>query len=478
MEKLRVSIYLFRNDLRLHDNYALSKACGSDYLLPIFVMDPQYHQGAKTWNYGFDRQTPLKKQFLFQSLTDLKNSLTKLKSDLHVIAGNTAGIVQQVADQLKKNYNVSVILQKEVTYEETENEKEIEAYCNKSGAEYSAIWGSTLVHLNQIENMPDIFTSFRKNVEKSWDICQMNNVDLKPLPKFEKTQFEIVDLACDHTISDKSAIPFRGGENEAITRLNDYFFKLKLLKSYKDTRNGLIGSDYSSKFSIYLSLGCLSPRFVYFKVLEAENTKEIDPKSSAYWLIFELLWRDYFKFIALKYEKKLFFQGGPFNRKISWSTDSIKFEMWKNGKTGIPFIDANMRELKETGYMSNRGRQNVASFLTKSLGLDWRLGAEWFESQLIDHDPCSNYGNWLYQSGLAFDPRGNRKFNVIKQSKDYDLEGKYIRYWLPELDNITDHFVHYPWKVQNYISPIIVEPEWEKHYKNKVTARKPFKITK
>ena len=105
-----------------------------------------------------------------------------------------------------------------------------------------------------------------------------------------------------------------------------------------------------------------------------------------------------------------------------------KFQAWCDGKTGIPFVDANMRELKLSGFMSNRGRQNVASFLVKDLGLDWRLGAEWFESQLLDHDVCSNYGNWNYSAGIGNDPRENRKFNMIKQGLDYDKDGEYIRY--------------------------------------------------
>ena len=153
-----------------------------------------------------------------------------------------------------------------------------------------------------------------------------------------------------------------------------------------------------------------------------------------------------------------------------------KFKAWAEGKTGVPFVDANMRELKYTGWMSNRGRQNVASFLVKDLGLDWRLGAEWFESQLLDHDVCSNYGNWNYAAGIGNDPRENRKFNMIKQGLDYDAEGDYVRLWVKELEGLKGSKAHIPWTLPaydlnkagvdlgiTYPKPMVVAPEWSRH---------------
>jgi deoxyribodipyrimidine photo-lyase len=118
------------------------------------------------------------------------------------------------------------------------------------------------------------------------------------------------------------------------------------------------------------------------------------------------------------------------------------FDRWKQGCTGMPLVDANMRELRATGFMSNRGRQNVASYLVLDLGVDWRLGADWFEHLLIDHDVTSNWGNWLSAAGLT----GGRinRFNILKQSKDYDEDGEYVRTWLPELQKVPKAFVHEP----------------------------------
>jgi deoxyribodipyrimidine photo-lyase len=132
---------------------------------------------------------------------------------------------------------------------------------------------------------------------------------------------------------------------------------------------------------------------------------------------------------------------------IPWKQDWKRFEIWQTGNTGFPLVDANMRELADTGFMSNRGRQNVASFLTKNLGIDWRMGAEWFESRLIDYDPCSNWGNWNYTAGIGNDARGFRFFNINKQAQDYDPLGEYVKHWLPELADLPTSKVHQPWKL-------------------------------
>ena len=119
-------------------------------------------------------------------------------------------------------------------------------------------------------------------------------------------------------------------------------------------------------------------------------------------------------------------------------------QVWIEGRTGIPFIDANMRELAQTGFMSNRGRQNVASFLVKDLGVNWQMGADYFESLLLDYDPCSNYGNWNYLAGVGSDPRENRYFNILAQAKKYDPKGAYVKRWLPELANLPHDIIHRP----------------------------------
>lgn len=246
-------------------------------------------------------------------------------------------------------------------------------------------------------------------------------------------------LALPLTSDARGVLAFKGGETAALARLQHYFWGSKALSEYKLTRNRLLGADYSSKFSPWLSFGNISPRYIAAMVKRYEA--EHGANDSTYWLLFELLWRDFFRFASIGWGKRLFRIYGPRGEAAGtasgetkkWLQDYRLFKAWASGKTGWPFVDANMRELLLTGFMSNRGRQNVASFLTKDMDIDWRIGAEWFEALLVDHDPCSNYGNWQYSSGVGSDPREDRYFLIPKQAKDYDGRGDYMRHWLPEL---------------------------------------------
>ena len=183
---------------------------------------------------------------------------------------------------------------------------------------------------------------------------------------------------------------------------------------------------------MWLSLGCISPRMIYKQVKKYEE--EVESNDSTYWLIFELIWRDYFRFMMKKYKNSYFLKEGVKGKDIVENAfNPSVFERWKSGNTGNSFIDANMKELNLTGFISNRGRQNVASYLCNELSMDWRYGAAYFEEKLIDYDVCSNWGNWAYLAGVGNDPRGKRAFNLEKQVKDYDPEGHYQNLWLKKL---------------------------------------------
>jgi deoxyribodipyrimidine photo-lyase len=149
----------------------------------------------------------------------------------------------------------------------------------------------------------------------------------------------------------------------------------------------------------------------------------------SYWLWFELLWRDYFRVLHLKYGQKLYCAGG-LNQSEQPIHNARGFGHWCSGTTGESIVDAGMRELRATGYLSNRLRQVVASYLIYDLHSDWRAGAAWFESQLLDYDVYSNQGNWLYIAGRGTDPRGGRRFNPQKQAQDHDANGSYRALWL------------------------------------------------
>jgi len=198
------------------------------------------------------------------------------------------------------------------------------------------------------------------------------------------------------------------------------------LKNYFEIRNGMVGESYSSKLSPWLALGCISPRRVWLEAQRYE--RERVKNKSTYWLIFELTWRDFFIYMGQAQGDKLFVPGGVTGYKQQWSGGEQDLRLWKEGRTGDKLVDANMRELAATGFMSNRGRQNVASYLIFDLGVDWRFGAAHFEEHLLDYDPCSNWGNWVAAAGLT----GQRvnKFNTKKQLNDYDPQREYVDLWL------------------------------------------------
>jgi deoxyribodipyrimidine photo-lyase len=176
-----------------------------------------------------------------------------------------------------------------------------------------------------------------------------------------------------------------------------------------------------------LANGSLSAKTIYYEVKKYEA--EFGANQSTYWVIFELIWRDYFKYVSLKYDAKIFKIGGILERNYHWNSDNKIIQEWINGETRDDFVNANMIELKETGWMSNRGRQNVASYFAKELLQDWRIGAAYFEALLLDYDVHSNYGNWMYVAGVGNDPR-DRKFNTQLQAKRYDENHEFRKMWL------------------------------------------------
>jgi Deoxyribodipyrimidine photolyase len=253
------------------------------------------------------------------------------------------------------------------------------------------------------------------------------------------------------------------GEEQAIERLNYYCIDSAMVRTYKETRNGMVEWDDSSKLSMHLSLGTLSPRRVYATLKEAESIHGAN--ESTYWLWFELLWRDFFFFTHLK-ERQFFFQPWDYPNTLTPQQREL-FHAVIQGQTGYPLIDANMKELVKTGWMSNRGRQNVASFFVHYCKLPWSLGATMFESYLLDYNVSSNIGNWRYVAGVGNDPRDQRMFNVVKQGTQYDASTEYIVRWLPQLNELPVHQRYQVHKLTNeerrridYPHPIVGFP-WQ-----------------
>ncbi|GAB3643986.1 DASH family cryptochrome [Spirosoma arcticum] len=439
-------VYWFRNDLRLHDNDGFCQALtDAAEVLPVFVFEPRWF--AELPDIGFRKTGAFRANFLIEAVTDLRRSLQSKGADLIVRVGDPAVVLAELAQDIAAE---SVYASKEVTQEETDTESDLSKCLKPLNIDLELFWQSTLYHVRdlpfEIARLPEVFTQFRNRVEKFADVRDVvptpervplvPNVSAGPLPTLSTFGFP-----AELTPDIRAAVAFHGGETTAVARLERYIWERDLIQTYKDTRNGMLGEDYSSKFSAWLSLGCLSPRLIYAEVkrYETERVKN----DSTYWLTFELVWRDFFRFVALRYGTRIFKPSGirhDLNKK--WRHDTDLFLRWAEGETGIPFIDANMRELNQTGFMSNRGRQNVGSFLVKDLGIDWTWGAAYFESLLVDYDPCSNWGNWNYVAGVGNDPRDDRYFNILSQATRYDEQGNHVKHWLPELADVPPDKVH------------------------------------
>ncbi|MEO0560239.1 MAG: DASH family cryptochrome, partial [Bacteroidota bacterium] len=388
-----------RNDLRLHDHAALTEAleaAGPDgTLLAVYCLDPR-HTDETAW--GFRKTEGYRTAFVLESLRDLRGRMQALGGDLIVRRGRPEDVLPPLAQQAGAS---TLHVHAEPMQEETDVEEGVRSALPESAIDWRSVWGHTLVDIAalpfDIDDVSDVFTQFRKAVEKG-----AAGTYVPPLPTPETLPpppegiepgdipASVANLGLDPREPD-NRLGFRihGGETAGLERLDTYIWERDRLKVYKETRNGMLNPDDSSKLSPWLAHGCLSPRRVQAEVTryEAERTKN----RSTYWLTFELLWRDFFRLYGAKHGDRLFWPSGP--KGVDGMPDRLDeglFTAWREGRTGLPLVDASMRELASTGFMSNRGRQNAASFWTKHLGQPWWAGAAWYEAMLVDYDVTSN----------------------------------------------------------------------------------------
>jgi deoxyribodipyrimidine photo-lyase len=480
--RTRVIVW-FRNDLRLLDNAVVDRAVGlykksarlnqPVEVLPVYVFDSTFFNKSER---GMARFGATRGKFTLECVAGVKNALRALGSDLLVKCGSPAEVIGELT-LTGANERTVVLTQQEVTSEETKMDKAVRKSAatrateggQSAKATLECLWGSTLYHRDDLPydvrgglpDLPDVFTPFRNKVEKKCHVRDLfpappknalgacpsiQGSDLDWMPGPSDLPFASQELAgeCEAVVNSgfdqRRALDFKGGEAAALARVQYYLWDTDLLATYFDTRNGMLGGDYSSKLAPWLALGCVSPRYIESEVRRYESQRT--ENKSTYWLLFELLWRDYFKFFALKHGDKLFHVHGITQKQMPWKDDKKILEAWRTGNTGFPLVDANMRELAATGFMSNRGRQNVASWLALDAGIDWRHGADWFEHHLLDYDAASNWGNWLAAAGMT----GGRinRFNIPKQTKTYDPNGEYIKAWVPELKEVPGQYIADP----------------------------------
>lgn len=440
--KKQVALFWFRNDLRLKDNAAIQNALKEGYELVFWYCfeDTQFEHFLSS---DVIKTNTFRYEFIRQSLSELREEIRALGGELFIEYGKTENLLPKFCE----NHQIKAIFaSKEVAWEEIDLENKLE----ENNPDLSFYWKDGVNYLVNDKNLKfDIsnnlksFSSFRKKVEKYLKIEKTDDLPIK-IFKLESNQKSLLkDLGEVYGFKNQLNVNtfFKGGEKAAWQRMNYYFFQTQKISQYKETRNELLGNDFSSHFSPWLAIGNISPTSIYFQLKNYEEN--VKKNESTYWLYFELLWREYFR-LLIQNEPVAYFQLKGIQKEKPykyWQKESL-WQNWKNGYTGVPLIDANMKELNTTGFMSNRGRQIVASFLINDYQLDWRLGAEYFQSMLIDYDVHNNWGNWAYLAGVGNDPRGNRYFNIEIQGKRYDAEAKFIKHFLPELADENPSKIH------------------------------------
>jgi deoxyribodipyrimidine photo-lyase len=435
----RVVFHWFRlGDLRLHDNATLFRSAedafdsrlaerrkrsppkeDSCYVVPIFCFDRSIFGSEVLTPSGDLKMNPRRAKFILESVTDLRSRLeNEVGSKLLIGYGEPKQIFQSILEKIDISVPVKVYCQDEPIREGRQGARYIHGVVSeRKKSACISVWDSSLyeptfIHFGgkHMHDLPASMNEFRVQVEKRGK----KRHPVYPMPRYlpfpepETRLFEIIGDMTTYmpTLHDlgyndehvemankedpRSAITFRGGETAALERLKEYFWHRDLLKASFTTKDGLIGPNYSSKLSPYLAHGCLSPRFLMEEVRRYRNSRISN--MSTFWYEFELIKRDFCKMFFVKNGEKVFLPGGTIGNDKVWTSNSEHFDAWKNGRTGYPLVDACMRELKSTGFMSKLGRHVTAYFLTYHLAHDWRAGGDWFESNLIDHDV---YSNWV-----------------------------------------------------------------------------------
>lgn len=387
----------YRKDLRVDDHEALMRACNEQNTVrAVFIQQESRDRGKQ--QVRFEQET----------LQSLREHLAQLGVELTILQGET---IEQLTSIVQPE---DIVYFHRMTGEfEARQENEVQERFT------TRMYETQTLHLREdigSDELKRVFTAFRKKVEHDGRFAD-------PIEAPEEVRY--IELPQTRAGYDpRTAFPFMGGESAGLDRLAAYLERP--IFTYKETRNGFDVDD-SSKLSAWLANGSLSPRRVMAELQRTE--REQGANESTYWLYFELLWRDFFHLTMRETGHRLFRSNGLRDGHLTWKTDQAAIDSWIAGETGEPFVDAFMREIKETGWMSNRGRQITASYLIHDLNQDWRIGARYFEQQLIDYDVASNYGNWAYIAGVGNATRTPR-FNPEFQQQKYDPAKAFIRRWM------------------------------------------------
>ena len=413
---MRTAVVLFTRDLRVHDHPALAAACANaTHVVPLYVLDP-----------ALGDISPNRSRFLHQSLADLRAALRERGGDLIVRTGDP------VAETIKVARTVSaegIGVSADVSHYARRREQRLRDECERHRIALKLFPGVTIVDPGAVTpggggSSYRVFSPYHR----AWLAAKWRD---------EVTAPRRITLPPDLSPGELPAPPdgnspdaAGGGETEGRRRLSAW---KRHIDGYADAHDDM-AADGTSRFSPYLRWGCLSP-------LEVANAAEGHEA-----FVRQLCWRDFYYQVALAFPR-LSTDAYRSSGDLTWREDASALRHWQDGLTGVPIVDAGMRQLRAEGWMHNRARLITAAFLTKHLGIDWRHGVQWFFRWLLDGDVPNNSGNWQWVAGTGNDTRPYRRFNPIRQAQRFDPDGVYVRRYVPELKAVEGGAVHMPWKL-------------------------------
>lgn len=445
----------FRRDLRVQDNLALAAALESGRpVLPLFIFDERILRSPNT------RSPRLK--FLLNALNALDQSFKAYGTRLQVLHGDP---LPALNDLVTRFGATALYFNRDYTPFARHRDQAIQEALSISVHSFDDAVLHAPGDVLKADGEPYVvFTPFKR----AW--LKLNRSEARATFLENAT---VVDPG--NTLTTVPSLDDLGFDNtfelpvatEAAAHRHLQAFMANNIFHYNQARNRLVATPWkdtapgSSYLSPYLRLGLLSPRQVYWAAREAYlRANDAASRESVETYVGELVWRDFYMHIMYFFPHVATGSFRPQYDHMEWLQDAAALQAWKDGMTGYPIVDAAMRQLKAIGWMPNRARMIVASFLTKDLLIDWRAGEQHFMQWLIDGDPAANNGGWQWAAGTGTDAQPYfRIFNPVSQSKKFDADGTYIRYWVPELSDVPNKYIHAPWEMnrppQNYPAPIV-----------------------
>ena len=427
---MSVIVHWFRRDLRVHDNTSLFRACrDAQRVLPVFLLDDHY---ASDPNVG-----PARFRFLRESLEELGASLARLGSRLVVRVGPASRTLPALVAEVGAS---AVYANFEIGPYPERRDREVRDALEESGAKLVLFPDALLVEPDATATDSGAPCTVYSPYARKWLAAEKK----PPLPEAPRRECPVVPgVPLDRVAAWRDLAPDpdspRGGEVEARQLLAA--FVRASLETYANGRD-FPAREATSRLSPHLHFGTISPRTILAAVSGAGG------RGGARKFLSELAWREFFHHLLFHFPAVAEESFRPEFRDLPWRADERAFAAWRAGRTGYPFVDAGMRQLGRTHWMHNRARMAAASFLTKDLHLDWRLGEKWFEHELADADLASNNGGWQWVAGTGADAAPYfRILNPTLQSERFDPDGAYIRRFVPELARVPRARIHEPWKM-------------------------------